>query len=79
VAPLLLTGVAAWLPELPHALSSQFMHLGFHAYVLATQAPDVEAARPMLGVTVLTLLSLTFGLNLVAVLLRARARRRLAR
>ena len=77
VAPVLLTGVAFYLPELPGSLSSQFMHLGYHTYVLATQAPDVDAARPMLYGTVLVLLALTFALNLLAVLLRARARRTL--
>lgn len=75
VAPVLLTGVAFYLPELPGSLTSQFMHLGYHTYVLATQAPDVDAARPMLYGTVLVLLGLTFSLNLLAVLVRARARR----
>jgi len=74
VAPVLLTGVASWLPDLPDSLSSQFMHLGFHTYVLATQSPDVDAARPALAGTIGALLALTFLLNLVAVLLRARFR-----
>jgi len=75
VAPVLLTGAAYSLPTLPNALSSQFMHLGYHAYVLSTQAPDVEAARPMMYATVLVLLMLTFALNLVAIVVRSRARR----
>ena len=74
VAPVLLTGAAYALPNLPTSLSSQFMHLGYHAYVLATQAPDVEAAQPMMYATVLVLLMLTFLLNLVAVLVRSRGR-----
>lgn len=78
VAPVLLTGVAFYLPELPGSLASQFMHLGYHTYVLATQAPDIDAARPMLYGTVVVLLALTFLLNLLAVLVRARARRRLS-
>lgn len=76
VAPILLTGAAYYLPELPAALSSQFMHLGYHTYVLATQSPDVEATRPLLYATVLVLLLLTFSLNAVAVTIRARTRRR---
>jgi phosphate transport system permease protein len=59
-------------------MSSQFMHLGYHTYVLATQSPDVEATKPVLYGTVLVLLSLTFALNFVAVLIRARSRRRAA-
>ncbi len=78
VAPILFTGAAYFLPELPQALNSQFMHLGYHSYVLATQSPDVEATRPLLYGTVLVLLVLTFALNLVAVLIRARTRRRAA-
>jgi phosphate transport system permease protein len=76
VAPILFTGVAYYLPDLPHTLGSQFMHLGYHTYVLATQSPDVEAARPLLYATVLVLLALTFLLNAVAIFIRARTRRR---
>ncbi len=78
VAPILFTGAAYFLPDLPSSLNSQFMHLGYHTYVLATQSPDVEATRPLLYATVLVLLLLTFALNLVAVLIRARTRRRAA-
>jgi phosphate transport system permease protein len=77
VAPILFTGAAYYLPDLPTSLSSQFMHLGYHTYVLATQSPDVEATAPILYATVLVLLMLTFALNLCAVLIRARTRRRL--
>ncbi len=78
VAPILFTGAAYFLPETPDSLFSQFMHLGYHTYVLATQSPDVEATRPLLYATVLVLLMLTFTLNLTAVLIRARTRRRAA-
>jgi phosphate transport system permease protein len=78
VAPILFTGVAYYLPELPKQLGSQFMHLGYHTYVLATQSPDVEAAGPILYATVLVLLVLTFLLNAVAIYIRARTRRRAA-
>jgi phosphate transport system permease protein len=78
VAPILFTGAAYYLPDLPKTATSQFMHLGYHTYVLATQSPDIEATRPLLFATVLVLLALTFTLNLVAVLIRARTRRRAA-
>jgi phosphate transport system permease protein len=76
VAPILFTGVAYFLPDLPGSPWSQFMHLGYHTYVLATQSPDVEATRPLLYATVLVLLALTFTLNLLAVAIRTRTRRR---
>ena len=75
VAPILFTGVAYFLPDLPGGVSSQFMHLGYHVYVLATQSTDVEATRPLLYGTVLVLLALTFLLNLIAITLRLRVRR----
>jgi len=76
VAPILFTGVAYFLPDLPRSLFSQFMHLGYHVYVLATQSPDVEATRPLLYATVLVLLLLTFALNVVAIAIRTRTRRK---
>ncbi len=77
VAPILFTGVAYYLPQLPTNLNDQFMSLGYHVYVLATQSPDVDRTKPLLYGTVLILLALTFLLNLVAVGIRARTRRRL--
>lgn len=74
VAPILFTGAAYFLPYLPQSPTDQFMELGYHVFVLATQSPDVDATRPLLYGTVLVLLLLTFALNLIAILLRARLR-----
>jgi phosphate transport system permease protein len=76
VAPILFTGAAYFLPELPSQLSSQFMHLGYHVYVLATQSPDVDATEPILFATVAVLVGLVFVLNAAAMVLRSRMRRR---
>ena len=76
VAPILFTGAAYFLPHLPATLHDQFMELGYHVYVLATQSPDVDATKPLLYSTVVVLLVLTFLLNSVAVVLRSRLRRR---
>jgi phosphate transport system permease protein len=77
VAPILFTGVAYYLPILPAHPTDQFMHLGYHVFVLATQSPDVSAALPNLYATALVLLALTFVLNLTAIIIRARVRARL--
>jgi phosphate transport system permease protein len=77
VAPIMFTGAAYFLPYLPHSPVDQFMELGYHVFVLATQSPDVDLTRPLLYGTVLTLLLLTFALNLTAIFLRARLRARL--
>lgn len=78
VAPILFTGAVYFLPYLPTKLNDPFMNLGYHVYVLATQSPDVDRTKPLLYGTVLVLLGLTFVLNLLAITLRARMRRRLA-
>lgn len=75
VAPILFTGAAYYMPELPKSVTSQFMDLGYHVYVLSTQSPDIEKTRPILYATVLVLLLLTFTLNAVAIVARARMRR----
>jgi phosphate transport system permease protein len=78
VAPILFTGAAYFLPQLPKHLSSQFMSPSYHVYVLSTQSPDVDATQPILYATVLVLLMLTFALNVAAVVVRSRMRRRYA-
>lgn len=77
VAPILFTGVAYYMASLPTHLSDQFMDLGYHVFVLSTQSPNIDETRPILYATVLVLLLLTFGLNLTAILIRARVRRQL--
>jgi phosphate transport system permease protein len=74
VAPIIFTGAASFLPYLPTDLRDQFMHLGNHVFALATQSPNVDAARPALFGTVLVLLVLTFTLNVIAVIIRSRTR-----
>lgn len=76
VAPILFTGAVYSLQKLPTSLNDQFMHLGYHLYILATQSPDVEATQPLQYATTLVLLGLTLALNFSAILLRSRIRRR---
>ena len=76
VAPIMFTGAAYYLPHLPTGLNDQFMVLGYHVYVMATQSPNMEITRPILYGTVLVLLLLTVLLNLVAILIRSRIRSR---
>jgi phosphate transport system permease protein len=78
VAPILFTGAAYFLPVLPRHLTDKFMHLGYHVYVLSTQAQDVDATKPLLYSTVLVLLVLTFLLNASAIVVRSRMRARFA-
>jgi phosphate transport system permease protein len=85
VAPLMITGVVKLAPALPvdsvwpflH-LDRKFMHLGFHIYDVGFQSPNVDAARPMVFATTLLLLLIVVLMNLTAIGLRNRLRRRYA-
>jgi phosphate transport system permease protein len=85
VAPLMITGVVKLAPALPvdgwwpflH-LERKFMHLGFHIYDVGFQSPNVDAARPMVFMTTLLLLLIVLALNVAAITLRTRLRRRFA-
>jgi phosphate transport system permease protein len=84
VAPLMITGVVKLAPTLPvdgtfpfvH-FERKFMHLGFHIYDVGFQSPNVEAARPMVFTTTLLLIVIVVSLNLVAITVRNKLRRRL--
>ena len=85
VAPLMLVGVVKLAPSLPldtvapfiH-LDRKFMHLGFHIFDLGFQSPDSDAAKPMVFATALLLIVLVVVMNLAAILLRNRLRKRYA-
>lgn len=74
VAPIMFTG-AAYLAPQPDSLNDQFMELGYHILILATQSPDVEKTKPLLFATVMVLIALTCALNLLAIVGRAYLRR----
>ena len=85
VAPLMLTGVVKLAPTLPldatwpfFHFDRKFMHLGFHIYDVGFQSPNVEAAKPMVYVTTLVLILVVVLLNLSAITLRNRLRRKYA-
>jgi len=85
VAPLMITGVVKLAPALPldgffpflH-LERKFMHLGFQIYDVGFQSPNVEAARPMVFTTALLLLLIVLALNLTAIVVRNRLRKKYA-
>ena len=83
VAPLMITGVVKLAPQLPvdgyfpylH-LERKFMHLGFHIYDVGFQSPNVEAAKPMVFTTALLLILIVVVLNLTAIIIRNRLRKK---
>jgi phosphate transport system permease protein len=52
------------------------MHLGFHIYDLGFQSQNSEAAKPMVFTTTLLLIGIILLLNIVAIWVRGRLRRR---
>ena len=75
-APIMFTGAAFALPFLPKSLSDQFMALPYHLYIMATQHHDIAKVRPLAYGTALVLIIFVLGLNLGAVILRYKLRRR---
>jgi len=76
VAPILFTGAAYYLAELPGSLNEQFMSLGYHIYIMSTQSTNVDETLPIQFATTMVLLLLTFSLSLIAVILRYRIRKK---
>ena len=83
VAPLMITGVVKLAPDLPldgffpfFHLDRKFMHLGFHIYDVGFQSPNVEAAKPMVYMTTILLLLIVVLMNLTAIVVRNRLRRK---
>jgi phosphate transport system permease protein len=85
VAPLMIVGMVKLAPALPvdgtfpflHP-ERKFMHLGFHIYDVGFQSPNVEAAKPLVFATAFLLIAVVLALNLVAIVVRNRLRRRYA-
>jgi len=77
VAPILFTGAAYYLADLPGSLSDQFMSLGYHIYVMSTQSSNVDMTISIQYATTLLLLGLTFTLSAVAIIIRYRLRKKI--
>jgi phosphate transport system permease protein len=75
-APILFTGAAFFIPFLPRSLFDQFMALPYHLYILATQHQDIQTVRPIAYGTALVLIGLILCLNVVAVTIRYRYRKK---
>lgn len=73
-APILFTVAAFYLPQLPKSLFDQAMALPYHLYVISTQVPNVDE-KIRYG-TALVLLTLVLCMNLVAIIIRYRFRKK---
>jgi phosphate transport system permease protein len=73
-APILFTGAAFFLPQLPNSPFDATMALPYHLFVISTQVPGMPV-QIQYG-TVLVLLVFVLGMNLIASVIRSRARAR---
>lgn len=73
-APIMLVGAAFLLPGLPQSPFDQFMALPYHLYTVAAHVPGVQQST-MWG-TALVLLVVVLTFNIIATIIRLRARRR---
>ncbi|OGW78306.1 MAG: phosphate ABC transporter, permease protein PstA [Omnitrophica bacterium RIFCSPLOWO2_02_FULL_45_16] len=73
-APILFTVAAFYLPQLPDSIFDQAMALPYHLYVISTQVPNVDE-KIRYG-TALVLLALVLFMNLVAIIIRYKFRKR---
>ena len=71
-APILFTGATFFLPRLPSSPMDATMALPYHIFVISTQVPGMPV-QIQYG-TVLVLMVFVLGMNLIASLIRSRAR-----
>lgn len=71
-APILFTGAAFFLPRLPGSPFDATMALPYHLFVISTQVPEMPI-QIQYG-TALVLIVFVLGMNLVATVIRSRAR-----
>ena len=73
-APILFTVAAFYLPRLPKTVFDQVMALPYHLYVISTQVPNVDE-KVRYG-TALVLLVLVLFVNLIAIIIRYKFRKK---
>jgi phosphate transport system permease protein len=75
-AAIMFTAAVFFTPHLPSSIFDPVMALPYHIYVLATAGTQIELTRPLQYGTALVLIGLVFGMNLIAIVFRARMQRR---
>ena len=73
-APILFTVAAFYLPNLPHSIFDQAMALPYHLYIISTQIPNITVKTRY--ATALVLVGISFMMNIFAVIIRSRLRKK---
>ena len=75
-APIMFTAAAFFTAALPKSIFDEVMALPYHIYVLATAGTNIEMTRPIQYGTVMVLVALILGIDLIAILIRSSMRRK---
>lgn len=75
-AAIMFTAAVFFTPSLPTSLTDSVMALPYHIYVLATAGTEIDKTRPLQYGTSLVLIALVLGMNLIAILYRAKLQKR---
>jgi phosphate transport system permease protein len=74
-APIMFTAAAFFTTKLPSSIFDEVMALPYHIYVLATAGTNIEATRPIQYGTVLVLVAVVLGIDLLAIIIRGYMRK----
>lgn len=75
-APIMFTAAAFFTAILPKSIFDEVMALPYHIYVLATAGTHIDQTRPLQYGTVLVLVALVLGIDLIAIIIRSTMRRK---
>jgi phosphate transport system permease protein len=74
-APIMFTAATFFTVKLPSSLFDEVMALPYHIYVLATAGAHIEETRPIQYGTVLVLVAVVLGIDLLAIIIRGYMRK----
>ena len=75
-APIMFTAAAFFTAKLPKSVFDEVMALPYHVYVLATAGTHIEETRPIQYGTILVLVALVLGIDLIAIITRSYIRKK---
>jgi len=75
-APIMFTAAAFYTAKLPGSIFDEVMALPYHVYVLATAGTHIEETRGLQFGTVLVLVGLVLGIDLIAIVIRSYMRKK---
>ncbi len=78
-AAIMYTAAVFYTPKMGDSILDPVMSLPYHIYVLATSSVNVDETRPLQYATALLLVVMVLGLNMIALVIRNRAQKKIAR